>query len=203
MQYSILLDCMTWGAVCLQIRFVDSLESAAMIPSARADRTEGLRSAEGEAQTGEHDLFRSRLDQIIDLEHALVKLARAIDWRFLEEKFGTAYSDKPGHPPLPTRLMAGLAILKHSYDLSDEALCERWVEKSRALGEVTFRCRRAALPLHDWPRYHWPNPLPDRLPSGSGKLYMGGGFSIAGTGHEEQGCPRHPTVHHYLPQMRV
>lgn len=79
-------------------------------------------------ETGEHDLFRSRLDQIIDLEHALVKLARAIDWRFLEEKFGTAYSDKPGHPPLPTRLMAGLAILKHSYDLSDEALCERWVE---------------------------------------------------------------------------
>ena len=25
-------------------------------------------------------------------------------------------------------LMAGLAILKHTYDLSDEALCERWVE---------------------------------------------------------------------------
>jgi IS5 family transposase len=24
--------------------------------------------------------------------------------------------------------MAGLAILKHSFDLSDEALCERWVE---------------------------------------------------------------------------
>ena len=79
-------------------------------------------------ESGEHDLFRSRLDRIIDLEHALVKLARAIDWRFLEEKFGAAYSDKPGHPPLPTRLMAGLAILKHSYDLSDEALCERWVE---------------------------------------------------------------------------
>jgi IS5 family transposase len=31
-------------------------------------------------------------------------------------------------PPLPTRLMAGLAILKHTYDLSDEALCDRWVE---------------------------------------------------------------------------
>jgi len=79
-------------------------------------------------ETGEHDLFRSRLDQIIDLDHALVKLAKAIDWRFLEEKFGAAYTDRPGHPPLPTRLMAGLAILKHSYDLSDEALCDRWVE---------------------------------------------------------------------------
>jgi hypothetical protein len=29
--------------------------------------------------------FCSRLDQIIDMNHALVKLARTIDWRFLEE----------------------------------------------------------------------------------------------------------------------
>jgi len=79
-------------------------------------------------ESGEQDLFRARLDQIIDLEHALVKLAQTIDWRFLEEKFGAIYTDKPGHPPLPTRLMAGLAILKHSCDLSDEGLCERWVE---------------------------------------------------------------------------
>lgn len=79
-------------------------------------------------ESGEQDLFRSRLDQLIDLNHALVKLAKTIDWRFLEEKFGAAYSDRPGHPPLPTRLMAGLAILKHTYDLSDEGLCERWVE---------------------------------------------------------------------------
>src|SRR2546425_10253197 len=76
-------------------------------------------------ETSEQDLFRSRLDQIIDMNHALVKLARAIDWRFLEEKFGAVYTDKPGQPPLPTRLMAGLAILKHPYDLSDEALCDR------------------------------------------------------------------------------
>src|SRR6202142_2607529 len=79
-------------------------------------------------ETGEQDLFRSRLDQIIDLQHALVRLARVIDWRFLEEKFGAVYTDKPGHPPLPTRLMAGLAILKHMQDLSDEALCEHWIE---------------------------------------------------------------------------
>jgi hypothetical protein len=76
-------------------------------------------------ETSEQDLFRSRLDQIIDMKHALVKLARAIDWGFLEQTFGTVYTDKPGQPPLPTRLMAGLAILKHTYDLSDEALCDR------------------------------------------------------------------------------
>jgi len=68
-------------------------------------------------ETSEQDLFRSRLDQIIDLKHALVKLARAIDWGFLEQTFGAVYTDKPGQPPLPTRLMAGVAILKHTYDL--------------------------------------------------------------------------------------
>ena len=80
-------------------------------------------------ESGEQDLFRSRLDQIIDMNHALVKLAGSVDWRFLGRyRLGAAYSDKPGHPPLPTRLMAGLAILKHMHDLSDEALCDRWVE---------------------------------------------------------------------------
>src|SRR4029453_13127981 len=53
---------------------------------------------------------------------------QAIDWRFLESCFGEVYSDGPGMPPLPTRLMAGLAILKHTFDLSDEELCARWVE---------------------------------------------------------------------------
>jgi hypothetical protein len=33
-----------------------------------------------------------------------------------------------GHPPLPTRLMAGLAILKSLHDLSDGDLCARWIE---------------------------------------------------------------------------
>jgi hypothetical protein len=49
---------------------------------------------------------------------------------FLEREFGAVYTDDPGRPPLPTRLMAGLAILKpsglkHTCDLSDEVLCER------------------------------------------------------------------------------
>ena len=79
-------------------------------------------------ETGEQDLFRARLDQIINMSHELVKLAQAISWRFIEERCGAVYSDGPGMPPLPTRLMAGLAILKHTFDLSDEELCARWVE---------------------------------------------------------------------------
>src|SRR5262249_59792967 len=48
----------------------------------------------------------------------------------------------PGQPPLPTRLVAGLFILKHMHNLSDEALCERWVENpyfQYFCGEVVFR----------------------------------------------------------------
>jgi transposase, IS5 family len=104
---------------------------------------------------GEMDLFRSRLDQIIDLDHALAKLARAIDWRFLEEKCGAVYADGVGRPPLPTRLMAGLAILKHTYDLSDEAACDRFVENpyyQYFCGEEFFQHR---LPLDRSSMTHW------------------------------------------------
>lgn len=91
---------------------------------------------------GEQDLFRSRLDQIIDMKHQLVALSARVNWARLEASCGEAYKDGPGMPPLPTRLMAGLAILKHTFDLSDEALCERWVESpyfQYFCGEVFFR----------------------------------------------------------------
>ena len=91
--------------------------------------------------SGQGDL-KARLDQIVDLNHPLAKLARRVDWRFLEERFGAVYSDGSGQPPLPTRLMAGLAILKPKHDLSDEVLCERWIENpyyQLFCGEEFFR----------------------------------------------------------------
>jgi IS5 family transposase len=109
----------------LQFHFRGFVESAGVIPSGAS---EGTMRPKERGDSGQTDLLRSRLDAIIDMSHPLVKLARTIDWSFLERQFGAVYEDKPGRPPLPTRLMAGLAILKHTYDLSDEALCERWVE---------------------------------------------------------------------------
>ena len=76
---------------------------------------------------GQRDMFLARLDQIIDMGHPKAVLARQIDWRHLAERFGACYSDAPGHPALPTRLMAGLQILKYTENLSDEVLCARWV----------------------------------------------------------------------------
>jgi len=96
---------------------------------------------------GQHDLFRARLDRILDMGHAKVVLAEAIDWRFLSEKLGDVYSDGPGQPPLPTRLMAGLHILKYADNLSDEEVCAHWVENpyyQYFCGEEFF-CHR--LPL--------------------------------------------------------
>jgi transposase, IS5 family len=78
----------------------------------------------------------------VDRGHPLAKLAASIDWGFLERTLGAVYTDAPGQPPLPTRLMAGLAILKHMHDLSDEALCARWLENpyyQLFCGEEFFR----------------------------------------------------------------
>jgi len=74
------------------------------------------------------ELFQSQLDTMIDLGHPLVKLAGLIDWARFEEAFGTFYTPMKGRPGLPTRLMAGLHLLKHMDGLSDEAVCARWVE---------------------------------------------------------------------------
>jgi IS5 family transposase len=50
--------------------------------------------------SGQKDLFRARLDPIVDMDHPLARLARLVDWGFLETRFGAVYSDTPGHPPL-------------------------------------------------------------------------------------------------------
>ena len=71
------------------------------------------------------DLFRPSLEKIINLRHPLVRLAAEIDWDFLAGRFSSVCRLGPGQPPLPTRLVAGLFILKHMHILSDEALCDR------------------------------------------------------------------------------
>ena len=58
------------------------------------------------------DLLRPPLDQIIDLGHPLARLAGEIDWGFQDERFRPACRVGPGQPPLATRLVAGLLILK-------------------------------------------------------------------------------------------
>jgi len=77
-------------------------------------------------QTGEGDLFRARLDQIINMRNELVQLASKIDWDWIDQEIAPLYSDK-GRPGIETRFVIGLLLLKHIYGLSDEGVCERWV----------------------------------------------------------------------------
>ena len=90
------------------------------------------------------DLLRPPLDRIIDLEHPLVRLAREIDWGYPDERFSSVCGAGPGQPPLPTRLVAGLLIVKHMHDLSDETLSARWLENPYHqffCGEESFQHR--------------------------------------------------------------
>jgi IS5 family transposase len=95
-----------------------------------------------EQSRGQDDLFRCRLDQIIDMRHELVRLGGLINWRTIGQRLGEMHDDRPGQPPLPIRLMAGLAILKSMHNLSDEELTARWVENpyyQHFCGEEHFR----------------------------------------------------------------
>ena len=101
------------------------------------------------------DLLRPALEEIIDLGHPLVRLAREIDWQFLDGRVASVCTSGPGQPPLPTRLVAGLFILKHMHDLADEVLCARWLENPYYqffCGEVSF-CHK--LPFERSSLTHW------------------------------------------------
>ncbi len=73
------------------------------------------------------DLFRARLDQIINMKHELVVLAGKIDWTWLDEKLADCFSNQ-GRPAEPVRFMIGMFLLKHTYALSDEQVWDRWVQ---------------------------------------------------------------------------
>src|SRR6516165_5003704 len=76
--------------------------------------------------TGSGDLFRARLDQIINMRHELAQLAGKIDWEFIDGEIAPLYSDG-GRPGIATQFVIGLFFLKHIYGLSDEGVCERWI----------------------------------------------------------------------------
>ena len=74
------------------------------------------------------DLFRVELDRIVDLAHPLIRLGQEVDWDGLDKIFGKNYCENNGRPARSTRLMVGLHYLKYTFDLSDEAVVEAWVE---------------------------------------------------------------------------
>lgn len=62
--------------------------------------------------TGEGDLFRARLDQIINMKHELVQLADKIDWDWIDDEIAPLYSEK-GRPGIESRFVIGPAAQAH------------------------------------------------------------------------------------------
>ena len=113
-------------------------------------------------KTRHDDLFRSRLDQIINMKHELVVLADKIDWSWLDEQLAGCFSDQ-GRPAEPVRFMLGMFMLKHTYALSDEQVWERWVHDpyfQYFTGEEFFR---HALAHERSGMSHWRKRIGDRL----------------------------------------
>ena len=108
---------------------------------------------------GPGDLFRARLEQIINMKHELVQLAGKIDWEWIDGEIAPLYSDR-GRPGIETRFVIGLLLLKH---MSDEGICERWVHDpyfQHFTGEEFFQ--------HEFPHErsdlsHWRKRLGDKL----------------------------------------
>lgn len=113
-------------------------------------------------QSGSGDLFRARLDQIINMDHELVRLAGKIDWEWIDAELADRFSDK-GRPATETRFMVGLLILKHMFGLSDEGVCERWVYDpyfQHFTGEEYFQ---HAFPHERSGLTHWRGRIGDKL----------------------------------------
>ena len=70
----------------------------------------------------QQSLFQWIADRHVDPEHPLMKLSEKIDWAAIDQVLAPYYSPGKGRPAKPTRLMVGLMILKHRFDLSDEAV---------------------------------------------------------------------------------
>jgi IS5 family transposase len=112
--------------------------------------------------TGSGDLFRARLEQIINMKHELVQLAGKLDWAWIDGEIAPLYSNQ-GRPGIATRFVIGLLLLKHIYGLSDEGVCERWVHDpyfQYFTGEEFFQ--------HEFPHErsdlsHWRKRLGDKL----------------------------------------
>ena len=108
------------------------------------------------------DLFRARLDQIINMKHELVVLADKIDWAWLDEQLAGCFSDQ-GRPAEPVRFMIGMFLLKHTYGLSDEQVWGPWVQDpyfQYFAGEEFFQ---HAFPHERSGMSHWRKRIGDKL----------------------------------------
>lgn len=73
------------------------------------------------------NLFKQRLCDLVNHQHALVVLEKEIDWDRFINSFGELYSEN-GRPGVPTRIMLALVIIKFTFNISDEVVVKQFCE---------------------------------------------------------------------------
>jgi len=101
------------------------------------------------------DLFRSRLDNILNIDHQLCQLADKIDWARIESELTDCYSPDMGRPGSSTRLLVGLHYLKHAFDESDESVVARWLENPYWQYFCGFMYMQHECPIHPTTMVKW------------------------------------------------
>lgn len=76
----------------------------------------------------QNDLFEPRLSEQLNPDHPLYKMSKVIDWDELEKDLSPFFCHTKGTPGKPIRLVSGLFMLQHCFDLSDENSLENWLE---------------------------------------------------------------------------
>ena len=117
----------------------------------------------------QEDLFRMRLENMLDINHELIKLSKHIDRESPDKEWGALFVSTKGAPAIRTRLIAGLHYLKHLHDLSDEQVVKGWTENpywQYFCGEEYFQHK---MPIHPVTMTKWRN-RPGK--SGSEKLLI-------------------------------
>jgi IS5 family transposase len=77
----------------------------------------------------QQNLFKTRLTELINMDHPLVKLGGEISWDKIEEEFSGLFSEQ-GRPSIAIRKIAGMLLLKEMFKESDESVVERWIENA-------------------------------------------------------------------------
>ncbi len=107
--------------------------------------------------SSELELFQAHLDQILDHDNPLFKLAHQIDWSVFDDEFGPLYHPVKGRPGLSIRLLVGLHYLKHAFNVSDESVVENFVQNPYWQYFCGFEYFQHRLPLDSTCLVKWRN----------------------------------------------
>lgn len=73
-------------------------------------------------------LFEIRLSDQINPKQPLYRLSQLLDWDGIERDIEELFFADKGRPGQSTRLVVGLLMLQHMFEISDEQVVEAWVE---------------------------------------------------------------------------